>query len=83
VGLLDELEQRGMIDRRRDPADRRRHVVKLTAEGKKYLARLRALHESVDDEMLSPLTTEERAQLHSLLHRLVAHHDPRYGNGQD
>ena len=83
VGLLDELEEAGLIERRRDPADRRHHLVSLNAAGKKKLARLRALSQSVEDEFLAPLEQEQRDQLHAVLVQLAAHHDPRYqpGNG--
>jgi DNA-binding MarR family transcriptional regulator len=81
VGLLDDLEKRGLIERKRDPADRRRHIVKLTPAGKKALAWLRKLQVSLDDDFFAPLDAEERATLHSLLHRLATHHDPRFGNG--
>jgi DNA-binding MarR family transcriptional regulator len=81
VGLLDDLEKRELIERRRDPADRRRHIVKLTPAGKKALAWLRKLQASIDDDFFAPLSAEERATLHTLLHRLATHHDPRFGNG--
>lgn len=78
VGLLDELEQGGLIERRRDPADRRRHVVSMTASGRKELARLRAVHESVDKDLFSVLTASERKTLEGLLAKLAAAQDPRY-----
>src|SRR5215510_9632203 len=79
VGLLDELEERTLIERRRDPNDRRRHIVRITADGEKALEQLRALSKQVEDEFLSPLSDQERADLHALLYRLAEKHDPRCG----
>ena len=76
VGLLDELEDRGLVERRRDPADRRRHIVRLTPAGKRALAKLRALARQLDDEFLATLDEDERAQLHALLLRLAQQHLP-------
>src|SRR6185437_2382083 len=77
VGLLDELEERGFIERRRDPADRRRHLVSLTADGRQALGRMRAISKKVADEFLAPLDPEQRAQLHGLLLELACFHDAR------
>ena len=76
VGLLDELEKRDLIERRRDPDDRRRHLVSLTPEGKRALGRLRAIVKRVEDEFFAPLDAEQRRTLYDLLSRLAAHHEP-------
>ncbi|MFL5930281.1 MAG: MarR family winged helix-turn-helix transcriptional regulator [Gaiellaceae bacterium] len=77
VGLLDELEEQKLVERRRDPADRRRHLVRLTSEGTRALGRLRSLTREVEDQFLDPLSEEERADLHRLLLRLAEKHEPR------
>lgn len=77
VRLLDELEERDLVVRKRDPEDRRRHVVKMTPEGRKMLAKLRAIVARLEDHFLAPLDRDERAALHALLVRLAAFHDPR------
>lgn len=77
VALLDSLEDDGLIVRKRDPEDRRRHLVSITADGKRKLSTLRAIVKELEDEFLAPLDTGERKTLHELLLRLAAENDPR------
>jgi MarR family transcriptional regulator, lower aerobic nicotinate degradation pathway regulator len=75
VGLLDELEERGYVVRKRDSDDRRRHLVNVTPEGKEALRELRAIGKGVEKEFLAPLDADDRQALHALLLRLAAYHD--------
>ena len=76
VGLLDELEERGLVERQRDPTDRRRQSVRMTPEGKKALAKLRTLSLKLENDFLSNLDESQRATLHGLLRELARQHLP-------
>ena len=77
VGLLDELEEKNLVERKRSPEDRRRHMVRITADGGRTLAKFRALNKRLEDEFLAPLDAEQRESLHTLLLTLAELHEPR------
>ena len=70
VSVVDFLERHELIERTRDPADRRRHAIALTGEGRAVIDGLRRAGERVEHDMLDGLTGDEQAALHALLHRL-------------
>jgi DNA-binding MarR family transcriptional regulator len=71
VALVDGLEDRGLLERRRNRDDRRLHAVHLTAEGRRMLHVIGQAGRAHDDAVLSVLDDEERAQLAALLARLA------------
>ncbi len=78
VGVLDELEEKGLVERQRDPNDRRRHAVSLTSEGKRQLVKLRKLVQGIEEAVLEPLEQRSRDSLHKALLTLTEHNDPRF-----
>jgi DNA-binding MarR family transcriptional regulator len=74
VLLLNELEARGYVERRRDPLDRRRHTVVVTTAGRRAVARAEHAREALEDEVLAGLSPAERATLGELLRRALEVH---------
>lgn len=72
VSTVDELERRGLVERRRHPSDRRAYALHLTELGTQTLAQGRKLARQSQQELLAPLSEPERAVLHDLLFRLAA-----------
>jgi DNA-binding MarR family transcriptional regulator len=71
VALVDDLEQRGLAVRRRDPTDRRAYTLHLTPSGRHLLADLKRIAEKHEAELLSALDASERSRLISLLQRVA------------
>ncbi|MFG2984965.1 MarR family winged helix-turn-helix transcriptional regulator [Streptomyces sp. NPDC048258] len=71
---MDELAERELVERTPDPEDRRRDVITLTPLGRRRLRTPEQLLDAAQEELLSPLSTQERDQLVRLLGRLVEHH---------
>ncbi|HSS59596.1 MAG TPA: MarR family winged helix-turn-helix transcriptional regulator [Solirubrobacteraceae bacterium] len=72
VLMLNDLEGAGWAERRRDPDDRRRHVVEITPAGRKALARAEQALDGLEEDVLDGLSPEERATLRDLLLRAMA-----------
>jgi DNA-binding MarR family transcriptional regulator len=71
VALVDDLEQRGLAERRRDPVDRRAYTLYLTPAGRDLLADLKRIAAEHEAELLTALDASERSQLISLLQRVA------------
>ncbi len=71
VAIVDELEDRGLVERRRNPDDRRAHALYLTAKGRKTLDRARGIAVENDAQFGASLTAAEREQLVALLAKLA------------
>lgn len=71
VLLLNELEAEGKLERRRDPSDRRRHIVSMTDQGRAALHQAEQAQQSLEDEILVALSEDERTMLAQLLRKAI------------
>jgi DNA-binding MarR family transcriptional regulator len=71
VGLLNELEAENLVERRRSPQDRRRHVVELTDVGVDQLAKAELALAAVEDEVLGALNIDQRETLYNMLQQVM------------
>src|SRR3954469_13360634 len=67
VAILNELEDRGYATRRRDPEDRRRHLVEVSKKGLAVIDKVSEVMDGVEDELLAGFEPAEREQLEGLL----------------
>lgn len=67
VAILNELEQRGLATRRRDPEDRRRHIVEVSKKGLAMIGKASKVMDGVEEELLDGLEPAERDQLERAL----------------
>jgi DNA-binding MarR family transcriptional regulator len=71
VAVVDELEAKGLVERRRSQRDRRRSVVELTDAGAEMLVRADAVADRLTAELFGALSAEERDALHQTLRRAM------------
>jgi DNA-binding MarR family transcriptional regulator len=71
VSLLDELEGRGLLERRSHPDDRRTYALHLTEKGRQALEAISRLAREHGDSLCAALNEKEREQLTSLLLRIA------------
>lgn len=67
VAILNDLEKAGLAERKRDPEDRRRHIVVMSEKGRVAVNGMRAAVDTIEREMLADLTPSDTARLHELL----------------
>jgi DNA-binding MarR family transcriptional regulator len=72
VGLLNDLERWALIVRRRDPDDRRRHIVEISACGLERLAEVDRLVAETDRRILDGLDADQQSALLALLEHVAA-----------
>ena len=73
VGLVDDLEDRGLVQRRRHPADRRAYALHLTPAARDLLGQAQHAADEHDAELLAGLDDTDRARLTMLLQRVAGH----------
>ncbi|MEC3915666.1 MarR family transcriptional regulator [Nocardia sp. CDC153] len=72
VQFADKLEDRGLIERKRNPDDRRQHALYLTEKGRTTLVELAGVAREAEEHLCRSLSAEEHKQLSELLVRIAA-----------
>ena len=83
VAVVDDLEDQGLVTRRRDPADRRRYVLALTPKGRRIHAACRYAADRCEAELLRALDGDERSTLRRLLKKALVGDDQEVDVGVD
>ena len=81
VEMIDELEQQGIVVRRRNPADRRSYALTLTPRGQTVQKRAARVFDAAADEFFEALEPAERQALSGMLQRLISTADERMAAG--
>lgn len=76
VAIIDDLEGEGLVERRRNPADRRAYALEVTTKGHDWLASAQPALFAAEDELLDALDGSEREVLLSLLQRVLFSSQP-------
>lgn len=63
VALVDDLEERGLVQRTTSPRDRRAKIVGVTEQGRRAYTRARGLLAATHEDLLGPLSEQEREVL--------------------
>ncbi|MFF0248964.1 MarR family winged helix-turn-helix transcriptional regulator [Streptosporangium sandarakinum] len=72
VALIDNLERKGLVERRRNPQDRRNYALHLTEQGAHVMTQMRRLGKAHEDDICAALDHAQRAQLTELLEAIAA-----------
>lgn len=76
VSVIDDLERRRCVARKRNPADRRRYILTLTATGRRALAKGERVAADVEAAFLAELDRTEQARLRQALSKIMAERWP-------
>jgi DNA-binding MarR family transcriptional regulator len=76
VLVLNDLEDLDYVERRRDPSDRRRHIVDITESGREALERAESAQGTIEDDILGGLSDAERVTFRRLLVKALQDHEP-------
>ena len=80
---LNAMERDGLLTRRRDPVNRRNHIVEITPAGEATFIRLAVAAQAFDERLRNGLTAAELAKLRTLLDQLGAGARPRSAPGRE